>query len=105
MQLGAGRAQAGDAARKTGGDAGRERSAVDETPALWGRMRATGQAAVGWTVGRGNQTGMLRGHQARVQILVVVAVAVEYRHWVCLLQREWATLRWREGRLWVVWTS
>ena len=103
MQLGAGRAQAGDAARRIGGDAGRERSAVDETPALLGRMRATGQAAAGWTVGRESQTGMLRGRQVRVQTLVVVAV--EHRHWMCLPQREWGTLRWREGRLWVVWTS
>ena len=54
MQLGAGRAQAGDAARRIGGDAGRERSAVDEIPALWGQMRAAGRAAAGWTVGRGS---------------------------------------------------
>lgn len=107
MQLGAGRGQAGDAVRRIGGDAGREGSVVDETPALWGRMRGTGRAAAGWTVGRGSQTGMLRVHQVRAQTLVVVAaaVAVEHRHWLNLPRREWPTLCWREGRLWVVWTS
>ena len=48
---------------------------------------------------------MLRGHQVRAQALVVVAVAVEHHHWLCLSRREWPTLRWREGRPWVAWMS